>query len=255
MKKFILGIIIGGIIFGSSVYAVTSYLYSSNEVSYTPSDSSWNVGNVKEAIDNLRSTSGTALTDLKNTSIAKAVNANGNSLSSVITTLGSIVNRGKVTQSISPGGSYTIPAGYHNGEGKVTASSCSSSSGYLSETTLWINPSPNSSFSGKTITLDSGSFSNYSFIKFYFKSKASSSDESSIIVPYSHFVNTTNTNGYRISLSTHFDGGARFRNINYVSSNSVKFRAGADINDSDGKYYDSNGSCIPTKITGLNVRP
>lgn len=35
---------------------------------------------------------------------------------------GTMVNRGAVSQSISPGGSYTIPAGYHNGSGKVTAS-------------------------------------------------------------------------------------------------------------------------------------
>ena len=34
---------------------------------------------------------------------------------------GTMVNNGKVTQTINPGASYTIPAGYHNGEGKVTA--------------------------------------------------------------------------------------------------------------------------------------
>ena len=32
---------------------------------------------------------------------------------------GSIVNRGAVSQKITAGGSYTIPAGYHNGSGKV----------------------------------------------------------------------------------------------------------------------------------------
>lgn len=35
---------------------------------------------------------------------------------------GSMVNRGAVSGSVSPGGSYTIPAGYHNGSGKVTGS-------------------------------------------------------------------------------------------------------------------------------------
>lgn len=34
---------------------------------------------------------------------------------------GSMVDRGAVNQTISPGSSYTIPAGYHNGSGKVTA--------------------------------------------------------------------------------------------------------------------------------------
>ena len=34
---------------------------------------------------------------------------------------GNMPNKGAVTQTINPGGSYTIPAGYHNGSGKVTA--------------------------------------------------------------------------------------------------------------------------------------
>ncbi len=52
-KSFILGIIIGGIIFGSSVFAISNYLYSSNEVSYTPSDTTWNVSDVKDALNDL----------------------------------------------------------------------------------------------------------------------------------------------------------------------------------------------------------
>lgn len=39
---------------------------------------------------------------------------------------GTMVNRGAVSQSLSAGGSYTIPAGYHSGSGKVTAKSLSS---------------------------------------------------------------------------------------------------------------------------------
>lgn len=35
---------------------------------------------------------------------------------------GTMINRGSWTGSVSPGGSVTIPAGYHNGSGKVTAS-------------------------------------------------------------------------------------------------------------------------------------
>lgn len=36
---------------------------------------------------------------------------------------GSMTNRGAVSATVYPGGSYTIPAGYHNGSGKVTAKS------------------------------------------------------------------------------------------------------------------------------------
>lgn len=38
---------------------------------------------------------------------------------------GTMVNRGAVSQTIAPGGSYTIPEGYHNGSGIVSASSFS----------------------------------------------------------------------------------------------------------------------------------
>ncbi len=55
MKKFIknniLGFILGAIIFGGGVYAAT--LLDSKDVTYTPSDSSFNVSNVNGALDEL----------------------------------------------------------------------------------------------------------------------------------------------------------------------------------------------------------
>lgn len=59
---------------------------------------------------------------------------------------GSMANNGAVSQAINAGGSYTIPAGYHNGSGKVTGNSLASQtsanagaaniqSGY----TAWVN--------------------------------------------------------------------------------------------------------------------
>ena len=57
-----------------------------------------------------------------------------------------MANRGAVSQTINAGGSYTIPAGYHNGSGKITASSLSSqtqanatASQILSGRTAWVN--------------------------------------------------------------------------------------------------------------------
>ncbi len=38
---------------------------------------------------------------------------------------GTMANRGAVTSSLNAGGSYTIPAGYHNGQGKVSAAALS----------------------------------------------------------------------------------------------------------------------------------
>ena len=39
---------------------------------------------------------------------------------------GTMTNRGAVSATIAPGGSYTIPPGYHNGSGKVTANNAGS---------------------------------------------------------------------------------------------------------------------------------
>ena len=59
---------------------------------------------------------------------------------------GTMANRGAVNQTLNAGGSYTIPAGYHNGSGKVTAASLASqtpgtatASQILSGRTAWVN--------------------------------------------------------------------------------------------------------------------
>lgn len=52
MKKMIFGIIIG--ILATSVVGVTALvIYNANEIKYNPSDSNWNVDNVKSALDDL----------------------------------------------------------------------------------------------------------------------------------------------------------------------------------------------------------
>ena len=61
---------------------------------------------------------------------------------------GTMPNKGAVTASLNCGGSYTIPAGYHNGSGKVTANSLSSQTSanatagdILKDKTAWVNGS------------------------------------------------------------------------------------------------------------------
>ena len=61
---------------------------------------------------------------------------------------GTMPNKGAVTASLNCGGSYTIPAGYHNGSGKVTANSLSSQTSanatagdIISGKTAWVNGS------------------------------------------------------------------------------------------------------------------
>ena len=59
---------------------------------------------------------------------------------------GTMTNRGAVSQTLNAGGSYTIPAGYHNGSGKVTGNSLASQTSatasatdILSGKTAWVN--------------------------------------------------------------------------------------------------------------------
>ncbi len=59
---------------------------------------------------------------------------------------GSMVNHGAISQMLTAGGSYTIPAGYHNGSGKVMAGSLASqtygtatAAQILSGQTVWVN--------------------------------------------------------------------------------------------------------------------
>ena len=61
---------------------------------------------------------------------------------------GTMPNRGAVSQALNAGGSYTIPAGYHNGSGKVTANSlvgqtsANATAAYISSgKTAWVNGS------------------------------------------------------------------------------------------------------------------
>jgi len=53
MRKIILGFILGGIICSGIIYGAT--LYKSEDIQYSPTDSSWEVSNVNEAINNLYS--------------------------------------------------------------------------------------------------------------------------------------------------------------------------------------------------------
>ena len=46
--------------------------------------------------------------------------------SDLVTKIKGVANKGAVSSSLNCGGSYTIPAGYHNGSGKITANSLSS---------------------------------------------------------------------------------------------------------------------------------
>ena len=69
---------------------------------------------------------------------------------------GSMINRGAVSRTLSPGGSYTIPAGYHNGSGRVSCSSGGSSGGATGTSLGTVEDSGDTSRKSFSLSLPSG---------------------------------------------------------------------------------------------------
>lgn len=90
---------------------------------------------------------------------------------------GTMPNNGAVSQELNAGGSYTIPAGYHNGSGKVTGNSLASQTSanagagdIRNGKTAWVNGSqvtgtlnPGATITKQTITNTNGSSYYYDF--------------------------------------------------------------------------------------------
>ena len=83
-----------------------------------------------------------------NATVADVLEGKTFSNSSNVGLTGKMPNRGAINQSLNAGGSYTIPAGYHNGSGKITANSLASqtsatatAANILSGKTAWVNGS------------------------------------------------------------------------------------------------------------------
>ena len=206
MKKLVLGIIIGIIIYAKAVYA-SNYLYQADEVSYEPTDTNWNVNNVDSAIKELYNKindANSALLTLKNTNIAKAVGANGDTFSSVINKLAAIINQGNKSFTVSGTSSITIPSGYYNGTGTINVSG--------------LVPTPTGT---KTIT-----------------SNGSNIDVSNLATVN---VNVPNTNSatYSVTSNGTKDMGAT-NNYRYVSVNvptsSLRYTGATLLGDSTGSY-------------------
>ena len=82
MKKILLGILIGGIVFGT-IGAGAAYVYTARDIGYTPNDESWNVTNANEALTSLKDDINQVSTDVNNykSEIIEALNNNGSELS------------------------------------------------------------------------------------------------------------------------------------------------------------------------------
>lgn len=137
--SFIIGILLGFLLsVPVFVYAVT--YFDSSEISYDNTTSGMSATTVEEALDSLYA---------KATIFNQADAQQGNVLSgkkfvgsggTLLT--GTMANKGAVNESVGVGETYTIPAGYHNGSGKVTGPTLSGNAGVgdvLSTKTFYSN--------------------------------------------------------------------------------------------------------------------
>ncbi len=119
--------------------------------------------------------------------------------------------------------------------------------GKYTETVLWTNASPTSSFAQQNITL-SDSISNYDYVRIYFRASTTNSAEKSIIFPVSEI--SDNNNAF----------GAKFSGFNNTTE-----RVWAKASDTSFTIYlayqlqqaaqtASSTVVIPTKITGIVVQ-
>ncbi len=120
------------------------------------------VNNLTQQVDNLNKTIeqqqntindlNTQIADLKdkqstgNATVADVLEGKTFSNSSSVGLIGTMPNKGAINQTLNAGGSYTIPAGYHNGSGKVTVNSLASQTSatagagqILNGYTAWVN--------------------------------------------------------------------------------------------------------------------
>jgi len=149
---FMLGMIVASVgVYGTNVY-------QSNTIEYSPTDSSWSVSNVSDAINSLYSMK-QELDNLKGIGDATAAQilSGKNAVVKGSTIIGTMTDRGAWTNTPTGSGKVTIPAGYHNGSGYVNTAT-SYTNGYnagVSATKVG-NATAAQVLAGKTFTNSSG---------------------------------------------------------------------------------------------------
>ena len=206
----------------------------------------------QQEIDNMQNTAGQATVTADK--ILKDYTAYKNG--QLIT--GTMANNGAVSKTLNAGGSYTIPAGYHNGNGKVTANSLVSQTSatatandIISGKTAWVN--------GELITGNAISGGKIAFSTFVQNDVTGIGtyvyDENSIEIQNSKFV-VKKAGKLSIRIGTNFrynsaNNGSYGYNYLYVNNKNVSTAQGISIYYSTQLYtYDAQvGDTIYLKTT------
>ena len=144
------------------------------------------------------------------------------------------------TRSITTNGTYDV-TNYASASVNVSTS--------LSETTLWTNSSPTSTFNAQDVTLNQ-SLRNFTYLKFitipYGNTQITT--EQSIIIPVNEFVNTSSsTNTFTSPIGMYHWNTYYARGAQMVSNTSIHFMA---CNQVAGTGQ-NNSNIIPQKIIGM----
>ena len=129
-----------------------------------------------------------------------------------------------------------------NGNGYLYATQ----QGGSTETVLWTNNSPTSSFAVQTVTI-SDDYTNYDYLEFYFRSTTSDDTEYRDIIPTSVLAKSTSASTCTIGNSS--SSKIRSRGIYATSNTSIRISDCYPLNSTSA----SNTSVIPTKIVGISV--
>ena len=146
--------------------------------------------------------------------------------------------------SITPSSSGTY---FASGIKKMTSAGYAySSQPTPTETTLWTNSSPTSTFAAQTVNL-SQAYSNFDYLKFVFRRSTSDSYEAVFVFPKSEF--TSKSRSLTVGISGTTAGSDNIMRNIYQSSGStsqMKFSTG-------WSYGNTNvpGNCIPKSIIGI----
>ena len=120
-----------------------------------------------------------------------------------------------------------------------------SSQPQMTETTLWTNSSPTSSFASQTVTL-SQDMDNFSYLKITVRASTTSDKRIGVIISVSDFKNTvTSGQGASLGICGGNSGTHARRAVAYTSDTQVWFSNAA----SSGTSY--NNTAIPVSISGL----
>lgn len=137
---------------------------------------------------------------------------------------------------------------FASGWNRMTSSGYAySSKPQMTETTLWTNSSPTTSFSPQAVTLNQ-SMANFDYIKIqYAKTKDKTGEfQPSIIISYADFLHTISSedSGRIKAVLYYYD---TYRRFYYVSDTSIQFNQATTGSSSYPSYN------VPTKISGLKL--